>query len=942
MPSYRILKKKPPIQIFFILLTGLLSFCTTPSILVTQEQQKGDASFNAYDYESAVEHYSAMLEASAKLGIYRNLTMEADVYRKIANCHEMLGQYQKALESVKSASRLDSIENNYLDLIEDIRQEGMIRLYMGNYTRGIRTLEKSLELNEGMDESLKNTNRLSIADTYLALGRAQSALGRFDESLDNLLKSINLYKLARSNAGEMESLLEMGKVYTDLGDLDRAWSHIEDSRLLAASIEMSTARHEQSLAILESARGLYENAIRHQDNALKQAEEYNIAGQKIWFTIIMGDIYREIGDLERAERYYREAERMKDTILMESSSMDASISLREGRLAEALDYFTGEGSLVGAGISALRMGEIYLLQQRYDTAMYYYSSAGKWFSEAGNNMGMARSKLHMGQIFIDLERLPEAERSLDSAELVGDFPENLWQIWFHRGRLHEKAGRPGEARDAYEESIRIIEGIRGNLTIDEFKSIYLDNKREVYERLINLLQQMGESADAFSYSERAKARTFLDLLANKKIDYRKAGNNELILAEQEKRFEIRNMYRMLQGRNYEGSSAEGGRQVDTRYLFNELRSSQEEYREILLQIKLNHPDYSHMVNIEPVDLANTRRTLKENTAMLAYWISEEGVHSWLISRDKFKHHLAEIEQKELNDLIETTRRSIASYSGTAQNPGLNELYRYLVKPFKPELTGYTDLVILPNGPLHFIPFQVLVNDEMEYLMEGFNISYAPSTSIYQLCMEREKKTGNRFLGMALGDLDLGDFSGLPGTEDELNSIQKEFGDDHAVFVAERSTETFIKKQAHEYRYIHFATHGSYNFFQPLYSFLLFNPSEEDDGRLTVHEVFELSLNSNLVTLSACETGLGNLSQGDELEGLSRAFIYAGSSSVIVSLWSVADYQTSILMSAFYSHLKDHPADRALALAQRDLLKRYPQPFYWAPFILIGNSTLSLD
>jgi tetratricopeptide (TPR) repeat protein len=186
--------------------------CKTPSILVTQEQQKGDASFNAHDYEAAIGHYSAMLDASAGLGIYRNLAMEADVHRKLANCHEMSGRYPEALEHIRSAASLDSMENNSLEHIEDIRQEGMVLLYMGNYTAGIKTLERSLALNEGMDESLKNTNRLSVADTYLALGKAESALGGFKESLENLDKCNSLYRAARSAPGEMESMLTMGKV----------------------------------------------------------------------------------------------------------------------------------------------------------------------------------------------------------------------------------------------------------------------------------------------------------------------------------------------------------------------------------------------------------------------------------------------------------------------------------------------------------------------------------------------------------------------------------------------------------------------------------------------------------------------------------------------------------------------------------------------------------
>jgi CHAT domain-containing protein len=102
----------------------------------------------------------------------------------------------------------------------------------------------------------------------------------------------------------------------------------------------------------------------------------------------------------------------------------------------------------------------------------------------------------------------------------------------------------------------------------------------------------------------------------------------------------------------------------------------------------------------------------------------------------------------------------------------------------------------------------------------------------------------------------------------------------------------------------------------------------------------MNINAKLVTLSACETGLGNISQGDELTGLSRAFLFAGSSSVIVSLWSVADYPTALLMSNFYRYLKDYSMQEALTLAQRDVIKLYPQPVYWAPFILIGNGNVS--
>ena len=189
--------------------------------------------------------------------------------------------------------------------------------------------------------------------------------------------------------------------------------------------------------------------------------------------------------------------------------------------------------------------------------------------------------------------------------------------------------------------------------------------------------------------------------------------------------------------------------------------------------------------------------------------------------------------------------------------------------------------------------------------------------------------------MALGELSLGDFSGLPGTTYEVEQISSLF-DNKQVKFEQESSETFMKNNASGFNFIHLATHGLMDYQQPMYSYLLFNPTSEDDGLLTVNEVFGLDLNASLVTLSACQTGLGDISKGDEVVGLSRAFLYAGSPSVIVSLWSVADQPTAILMTEFYKFLENHTTQEALRLAQLEVMKQYPAPFHWAPFQLIGR------
>ena len=913
--------------------------CATPSILVTQEQNLGDTYFNKHDYPEAAKHYELMLNASNKLGIYRNLSMEADVHRKIANCNEMTGNYDQAIMHVHDAMKLDSADNNLLGRIEDFRHEGKIYIYMGSYQKGILSVEKSLALSEGMEQSLKNTHRLTIADNYLALSQLYSVMGRLDKSLDYSNKALTIFKQAGDRKGEMECLLTLGSVYSDLGDLISAQNFIEQSIKIAGELNMGTARNYQLLSGINTSLGKYEDAIRNQEKALEDARKFRIAGQIIWATVGMGDIYRDLGDLKRAERYYNQARVAKDTMLMNAGSVEASLDLRLGDIVSANQYFTTEGSLTGAGISSLRLSEMLIQNGKPDSAIILLGQSDKMFRKSRNLQGVANVQLLEGKLLVDKGDNASAKRLLDSARLVTDFPETVWQAWFHLGRMYENQGQDAKAIESYRNSISVIEKIRGSLTIDEFKSIYFDSKREVYDRLINLLMKNNKPVDAFLLSEQARARAFYDILSNKKIDFRGTSSEDLVSLEQEKRIEMQKLYKLLQKGNAGVSDKESKRSVDIKQVRSALTEAQTEYEELIQKIKLNNPAYAEMLTAEPITLSDIQSRLDLKTAALEYWISNNRLIIWLITHSEVITKTVQITSNDLNTLVEKVRRSIQSVSTNEANSDLSELYKLLVAPVESNLASFSNLVIIPNQSLHFLPFQALINKKGEYLVQKFNLVYAPSASVYIVCNDRLIKTGSKFMGVALSDVVVGNNVGLPGTEDELKKILPLFPDNISAF-GKQSTETFVRKNSAGYNFLHFATHGSYNYKQPLYSYLLFPPTDEDDGRLNVFEVFEMNINAKLVTLSACETGLGNISQGDELTGLSRAFLFAGSSSVIVSLWSVADYPTALLMANFYRYLKDHSMQEALTLAQRDVIKLYPQPVYWAPFILIGNGNVS--
>jgi CHAT domain-containing protein/Tfp pilus assembly protein PilF len=919
----------------------LFSTCMTPSILVTREQNRGDVLFNQHSYPEAIDHYKQMIDASKKLGIYRNLAMESDVFRKIADGYEMMGSYESAMINIHQAMILDSLDKNLMNRIEDLRHQGKIFIYMGSYYNGIVSLEKSLALSEGMDQSLKNVQKLSIADTYLALGQLYAVMGRSENAMKFAEKALSIFRQAGDTRGEMESYLTIGTVYSDQGDILSARSFTERSLKIAEESGMGTSRHNQLLASVSASLGEYENALRFQEKSLNEAVRYGIMGQIIWATIGLGDIYSEIGDLNRAEKYYDNAREAKDTLSMTAGSLEASLGLRLGDVIGANRYFSSEGSLTGKGISLFRLAEIMMKRERSDSAIVFLDQAGQSFAAAGNIQGLSNVQVLKGKLLIDDGNPVRAKQMLDSALKVSEFPETVWQAYYQMGRMYEFLNQDDKAIESYRNSISVIEKMRGNLTIDEFKSAFFNNKREVYDRLINILLRNNKPLEAFQYSEQARARAFYDILANKKIDFRGSLPGDLVSLEQEKRIEMQNLYKLLQRGDAGTTETEGSRNADLNQIRSALAQTQAEYEDIIQKIKLNNPAYAEMVTAQPVNLADLQSRLDAKTAVLAYWISEKELILWFITHSGVVSKTVDIDNVNLAGIIEKARRSIQSNAPDETTVELSRLYQLLLAPVESNLASFSNLVIIPNGALHFLPFQALINNKGEYLVQKFNLLYAPSASVYIICNDRLIKSGSRFMGMALSDIVVENKVGLPGTENEVRNILPLFSDNLSAF-GKQCTETFVKKNAGDFNFIHFATHGSYNYKQPLYSYLLFPPSEEDDGRLNVYEVFELNINAKLVTLSACETGLGNVSQGDELTGLSRAFLFAGSSSVIVSLWAVADYPTSLLMTDFYRYLKNHPMQEALTLAQRDVIKVYPQPLYWSPFILIGNGQVSAN
>jgi CHAT domain-containing protein len=255
---------------------------------------------------------------------------------------------------------------------------------------------------------------------------------------------------------------------------------------------------------------------------------------------------------------------------------------------------------------------------------------------------------------------------------------------------------------------------------------------------------------------------------------------------------------------------------------------------------------------------------------------------------------------------------------------LSELFELLLAPLWSELSAASSLIIVPHGPLHRLPFHALEVDGRP-VIDTHAVSYAPSAAVLRFC--RNRRPPQQAAPLLVGVPD----DRIARVGDELRAVAALFPDAKSL-IGESATVDQLRHYAPQCGWLHLATHGLFRSEAPLLSGL-----QLADRWLTVQDIYDLSLNVSLVTISACESGLSGVTGGDDLVGLVRGFLYAGAASMLASLWMVDDEAMARLMTEFYRVWQSGvPKARALQQVQRAFWKEYQHPFYWAPLTLIGN------
>jgi CHAT domain-containing protein len=769
---------------------------------------------------------------------------------------------------------------------------------------------------------------LQAADAAEFAGQLQKAIAYGEKALDiahrtnaPVLGRANLRTLQPPPLPELSVIESLARIYQSVRDFDKA-------RTLA----------KRGLALLKK-----NPSVEPQIRMARESSLYDALGND---HLRRGDYAKAIDNLLRAVN-------LRLAHLSGARALPRKVMRRTDLVENSETHVTG---------SLVALARAYRLSGQFDNAVDSYQDAFSYIDVGGTKEVHQQAIFSgLGEVYLQQKRFPLAIENFQKALDLADKQQHAAGISSASIGLAatvRQTGKIAEAIPYYQKAIQQTESTRSLLQSEEYRQFFFEGALSAYFDMIDTLSELGKADEAFNVSERARSRAFLDVLGSK-VQLARSGT----MMEHERALQARiSVLRAM-------IADEGVDPTKASELRAELADAEQAYSGYLTQIRKESKEHASLVNVEPLKLGQVQEMLDPDVSLLEYFVNADKLYLWVVEKDRFQFLSHSIARKDLVSKVTELRETIYRFGEKERFNALSqELYRLLIEPAVPHIKG-KELLIVPHDVLHYLPFQGLLSSDGRYLIEKYPIYYLSSASLLQFVKEKRKAGGEKVL--AFGNPDLGDpEKNLEYAELEAKEVKAAYPES-SVYIRKEATEEKSKTLSAKHDILHFATHAKLNEDDPLSSAVLLAKEDKEDGRLEVREIFGMDLKANLVVLSGCETGLGKLSTGDELVGLTRAFIYAGTPSVVASLWSVDDSSTAHLMASFYRNLKTMSKVEALRQAQLELIRgegrsdllarrgvggigklgetvkseSRPQnpisistshPYFWAPFILVGD------
>jgi tetratricopeptide (TPR) repeat protein/CHAT domain-containing protein len=994
-------------------------------------------------YEKAKEAYEKSLAISRELHDARD---EAIALNNLGIVYKDWGQLARSHELFEKSVDICRKLKDRRGEGETLMNLGLIHKEWGQYDKAVELYGRSLAICKALND------RRRRARTLLNLGHVYYAWGKYDRARGAYEESLAIRVDVNDRLGEGISLMSLGLVYKDLGQYKKARAFYEKS--LGIFRELKNLRNESitlnNLGDLCREQGQYAKAVAYYENGLSIKEAMkDLRGLGFSFNGL-GDVYKEWGQYTRAMASYQKALAIRQELKSpdgESQSLNglANLCAASGQYSKAMDLY--EQSLAikqklqdrrGEAAVLIDIGRLHQQMDHWDKAVHNFSMASRIFNEikvptVGPKGLLAATYLDMGQI----DHAQTLLRELASEYEEHPSKESYWGIEARLnlvngnsnsalelykqvllsaeksrnadllsstctglGLVYEALGENSSAAEYYLQSVNFTEDLRSSLSRSErenFFGVRVEGFGRVapYKGLARVLMRLGKPTEAFQRSEYTKARVFAEALSLWSEEKRLDVPPDVLARDVELADQLAALKKARQ-KGYERENKEILAALDP-----QVKDVEQKFAEHLTMLRENYPLFAATKYPEPMDLSHA--AFKDDEWALVYDVTDSGFLVYLTKgKNLIKSVFRPLPAKDLEGIVEKFRHPVELGPADSTSEKIRtfdfasgkKLSDLLLGDILSELPKNAPLIIIPDGPLGVLPFEMLVLNDggkvdtdksiphvtgAEFFGDRNPISYYQSVTALTLARTLGKKQmpAERTLAMVDPVFSADDPRLVKAAAEERRAaLDKLTGEKLMSFKSELSLEiprlpltsqlgdslkkadpektdlfeglgaqkaVLLQKDLKPYRSVVFGTHGYFGkdlpgVQEPVLILTLPGQPEGQDGFLRMTEVMGLKLNCDIAALTACQTGLGRHISGEGTMGMGRAFQYAGAKSVLMSLWSVSETASVNLVESFFKHLKEGKSKlEALRLAREEIRKAgYDHPFYWAPFILVGE------
>ncbi|GAA6622323.1 CHAT domain-containing protein [Scytonema sp. NUACC26] len=826
-----------------------------------------------------------------------NRKQEADKLLKQGNQQFKTSQYKAALNSYEQALKIYQSIGDQLGEGNSLGNLGNTYSSLGEYKQAIKYYQQHLEIAHAIGDRYGEGNSLGN------LGLAYDSLGEYKQAIKYHQQSLEIKRAIGNRLGEGATLGNLGVAYSSLGEYKQAIKYHQQSLEIARAIgnRYGEGAALGNLGNAYDSLGEYKQAIQYHQQHLEIARAIDDRNGEGASLSGLGNAYNSLGEYKQAIQYHQQ----------------------HLEIARAIGNRNGEGATLGnLGLAYRSLGE-------YKQAIQYHQQSLEIARAIGNRNGEGATLGNLGLAYSSLGEYKQAikyhQQHLEIARAIGDrYGEG--NSLNNLGLSYLNFGQSKPAEQYLRDAITVLESQRERLGNNHtFKVSLFDTQAHTYRLLQQALIAQKQSDNALVIAERGRARAFAELIIEQQ---------QLSSSPPPNLSQIRLVAKQQKATIVYYSIA-----------WNHL---------YIWVVKLNGEVVFHNADLKNKNLG----TFAEDTRSAAVNLAEGNSPPQSVADELITGWV----RQTRSAVAKTDDSSSAPSSDGVRRPScrgnlcLQQMYSLLIQPIAKQLPTHPDsrVIFVPHESLFLVPFAALQDQkDQKFLIEKHTIAIAPSIHVLQLTHQKKLALKSRPSTKTDSMMVVGNpkmpkvpsingatpapLESLPGAQQEATTIAQMF--QTAPLTGDRATKAVVTKHMTQANYIHFATHGLLeNLGEPgIPGAVALAPDAQDDGLLSADEVLKMKLKAELVVLSACDTGRGRIT-GDGVIGLPRAFISAGTPSIVVSLWRVSDESTAFFMPEFYRQLKVHK-DKAIALRQAMLttMKKYPHPSDWSAFLLIGEA-----